>query len=112
MHEHHDLIGLLGIKVANVAAGFAGGLATLSFLRGLNKFQGFLAVLTGTLCASYLTQPFLAVSQKYGGDMLPELSVAFLVGLCGMNIVPGVLKLSETLPVVIKGVMGRKGEGK
>lgn len=82
----------LGVKVASLVAGFAGGVVSLSFVKPLSKWQAALAVATGSLSAGYLTPAILV----YVGDPLPELSVAFIVGLTAMNIVPGLVRLSES----------------
>ncbi len=82
---------MLGVKLASLVAGFAGGVVSLSFVRELTKLQAALAVLTGALCAGYLTPAVVA----YLGSAFPEPSLAFVVGLTAMNIIPGVLKISE-----------------
>lgn len=81
----------LGVKLASLVAGFAGGVVSLSFVRELTKLQAALAVLTGALCAGYLT-PVLGL---YLPPAVPEPTLAFLVGLTAMNIVPGLIRLSE-----------------
>jgi LytS/YehU family sensor histidine kinase len=85
--------GVLGVKFATLLAGFAGGVVSLSFIGGLTKPQAILSVLTGALTAGYLTP----VALHYLTLTSPELQngVAFFVGLTAMNIVPGLLKLSE-----------------
>ena len=85
--------GVLGVKFATLLAGFAGGVVSLSFVSGLTKPQAILSVLTGALTAGYLTPVVL----HYLSLTAPELQngAAFFIGLTAMNIVPGLLKLSE-----------------
>lgn len=90
--------GILGVKYATVVAGFAGGVASLIWLKELTKAQMLLAVFTGAASAGYMTPvaiPLLA--RAIGAEATPALenSAAFLVGLCSMNIIPGVMRLSE-----------------
>lgn len=86
----------LGVKLTFAVAGFWGGVISLSFIKNLTRSQGVLAVLTGIGSANYGT-PFamhyllLASSPNEG---LAN-AVAFIIGLTAMNIIPGVLKLSE-----------------
>lgn len=82
---------MLGVKLASLVAGFAGGVVSLSFVRELSKMQASLAVVTGALCAGYLTPAVVA----YLGASFPEPSIAFVVGLTAMNIIPGIIKVSE-----------------
>lgn len=82
---------VLGVKLASLVAGFAGGVVSLSFVRELSKLQASLAVMTGALSAGYLT-PVLGI---YLPPVMPEPTLAFLVGLTAMNLIPGLMKLSE-----------------
>lgn len=86
----------LGIKLAFVVAGFWGGVVSLSFVKGLTPLQGVLAVLTGIASASYGT-PLAAhylLSSVSPNDALAN-AIAFVLGLTAMNIIPGLIKLSE-----------------
>lgn len=83
--------GVLGVKLASLVAGFAGGVVSLSFVRQLSRWQAILAVLTGSLSAGYLTP----VVQLYLPSAVPEPTLAFLVGLTSMNLIPGILALSD-----------------
>lgn len=83
---------LLGVKLASLVAGFAGGVVSLSYIQQLTKLQALLAVMTGALVSGYCTP----VVTHYLGLSFPlENGVAFFVGLTAMNIVPGMMKLSE-----------------
>lgn len=85
--------GVMGIKFAALLAGFAGGVVSLSFVKELSKTQATMSVITGSFTAAYLTPVLL----HYIGSSTPELQhgAAFFIGLTAMNIIPGLLKLSE-----------------
>lgn len=76
----------LGIKLTWTLGGFAGGIVSLSFLKNLTRPQAFLAVFTGAAAATYLTPIacgwFGVVNEQY------QNGVAFVIGLCSMNIIP------------------------
>lgn len=89
---------MLGVKLASVVAGFAGGVVSLSFVKELTKTQAALAVLTGSLSAGYLTPVITQLFIKFIPELVftvPEPSIAFIVGLTAMNIIPGIIKLAE-----------------
>ena len=72
----------LGIKAAILIAGFAGGLASLTKKSKLQRWEKFLAVLTGGFTANYLTPLAaewinLSVNTHYG--------LAFLLGYGGLT---------------------------
>lgn len=84
--------GVMGVKVASLLAGFAGGVVSLSFVKELTARQAILAVFTGTVTANYMT-PVVA---SYFDAIHPyENPAAFVIGLTAMNLIPGLLKLSE-----------------
>jgi len=85
--------GVLGVKFATLVAGFAGGVVSLSFVSGLTKPQALLSVLTGALTAGYMTPVVLHYMSLPTTEL--QNGAAFFVGLTAMNIVPGLLKLSE-----------------
>lgn len=84
--------GVLGIKLAVIIAGFAGGVVSLSFVKDLSRQYAILAVFTGTVTANYLTP---AVTHYFDALKAYDNLAAFLIGLTAMNIIPGLLKLSE-----------------
>lgn len=84
--------GVLGIKFAVILAGFAGGVVSLSFVKELSARQAMLAVFTGTVTANYLTP---VVASYFDALHAYENPTAFVIGLTAMNLIPGVLKLSE-----------------
>lgn len=90
--------GMLGVKYAALVAGFAGGVVSLAFLRELNRAQMVLAVLAGSACAGYLTPvaiPMLARAIEIDATPALENAAAFLLGLTSMNLIPGLMRLSE-----------------
>ena len=98
MAEPHSTGAFLGVKYAALVAGFAGGVASLAFLRELDRTQMVLAVLSGSVCAGYLTPfalPIIARGAGFEPTSEMENAAAFLVGLTAMNIVPGLIRLSE-----------------
>lgn len=90
--------GVLGVKYSALVAGFAGGVISLAYLKELTKAQMVIAVIAGSASAGYLTPvaiPMLA--RAIGIDASPafENAAAFLLGLTSMNLIPGLLHLSE-----------------
>lgn len=81
--------GVLGIKVASLAAGFAGGVVSLAFLKSLTRWQAIMAVAVGALTAAYLT-PIAIV--ELGWQDRPEMQngAAFVLGLVAMNLIPAI----------------------
>lgn len=92
MTDHTPVVEFLGVRITSLVAGFFGGVVSLSFIQRLNKAQAFLAVITGSASAGYLTP----VAVLYTPSNIPEASIAFLVGLTAMNLIPGIVLLSET----------------
>jgi hypothetical protein len=98
MAEPASTAGILGVKYAALVAGFAGGVISLAYLRELTRAQMVIAVLAGSACAGYMTPVAIPVmARALGIDPTPamENAAAFLLGLTSMNIIPGVLHLSE-----------------
>jgi hypothetical protein len=84
---------VFGIKTSAVVAGFVGGVVSLAMIRDLTPKVAITTVIGGTACAAYLT-PLIIEYLDLGGSNL-ENALAFLTGVCGMNGVAGVFKLSE-----------------
>lgn len=81
-----------GVKLGILIAGVAGGVVCLTFVKPLTKLQGVLSVFTGAATSVYLTP----IAAKYFSMEGPtENGVAFLVGLVAMNLIPGIIKLSD-----------------
>jgi len=87
-----ELPSLLGLKIGTVFAGLIGGVASLAFITNLTPKAGFMAVIGGAICAGYLT-PAAAAYLSMTGSM--ENALAFFLGVCGMNMVGGIFKVSE-----------------
>jgi hypothetical protein len=102
--------GSIGLKLAYIIAGFFGGVVSLSFIKELNRWQAFIAVFTGAVSAGYGTP----VTLYYLGLTSPALEngTAFFIGLTAMNIIPGVVKLSEVFRRHPASFFGRGGDEK
>lgn len=90
--------GVLGVKYAALVAGFIGGVISLAFMRELDRPKMVLAVLAGTATAGYMTPvaiPIIARAVGIEPTSALENVAAFLLGLTAMNIIPGVMRLSE-----------------
>jgi hypothetical protein len=93
-----SLSSAFGVKYGALVAGFAGGVISLAYMQELSRAQMALAVLAGSACAGYLTPiavPLLAGAIGIVPTPHLENAAAFLLGLTSMNIIPGVIKLSE-----------------
>lgn len=86
---------IFGIKLAFAVAGFWGGVVSLSFVKNLTPKQGVLAVITGIASAGYGTP----IAAHYVLNAEPSSgmadAIAFVIGLTAMNLIPGIVKLSE-----------------
>ncbi len=81
-----------GLKVGTLLAGFLGAVVSLRFLQTITVPQAILAVVTGSVVAGY-TAP---IAQMYLSLSAPlEHGVGFLLGLTSMNLVPGVVRLTD-----------------
>ncbi len=103
--------GILGVKYAALVAGFAGGVVSLAYLRELSRMQMALAVLSGSACAGYLTPvaiPVIAGAIGVSATPALENAAAFLVGLTSMNLIPGLMRLSELFRQNPAGAIGGK----
>lgn len=78
----------LGVKLGWALAGLAGGIVSLSFLKNLNRWQAFLAFFTGGAAANYLTA--VACGWLNVSNEQYQYGVAFVIGVCAMNIIPAI----------------------
>lgn len=87
---------LLGIEISAMIAGLVGSVAALSIMPPRTFMQSIATLLGGIGCAAYCTPVAVAVFNYYFNDMTRNLEngMAFAMGVVGMNIVAGVLKLS------------------
>lgn len=81
----------LGIKLALVIAGFAGGVVSLRYVQGLNWWRGVLCVISGVFVANYVTPIFMHFT---GIPPIYETGSGFIVGLIGLNLTAGIFKRS------------------
>jgi len=79
-------------KYALLIAGFIGALLSLSFVRTLEVRYIYTALVTGSASAHY-GAPVLGYALGIPANVLP--GIGFLIGVMGMNLVPGLLRLSE-----------------
>lgn len=87
----------LGIKMAHLAAGAAGGTVRAFVTRG-NWVQGVAAVICGSLAAAYLTRPIFEIATRtipIANDQPSEYACSYLVGITAMFIAEGVMKLAR-----------------
>ena len=71
---------------------------SLAYLQEMSRSQMVLAVLAGSACAGYLTPvaiPIIAQAANIAPTPAIENAAAFLLGLTSMNIVPGLIHLSD-----------------
>jgi len=89
---------VLGVKYSALVAGFAGGVISLAYLKELTRLQMVVAVIAGSASAGYLTPVAIPVlARAVGIEASPafENAAAFLLGLTSMNIIPGLISLSQ-----------------
>ncbi len=80
-------------------AGFIGSVISLTIFRNMSSFWAFIAVLTGTGCAIYLT-PIAAKYVDMGKG--EEDALAFIFGAIGMNILLAVRRIAHCVYPVRK----------
>ncbi len=78
-----------------VTAGFIGGVLSLSLVKDLTPFKALMTVMAGTATAYYMT-PIIAAYLDKDGAHSNHYAVAFILGVCGMNALAGVFKISES----------------
>lgn len=83
---------IIGIKYGYVIAGALGGVLALRHIESLSTMGRIIAVVTGAIVASYGTPALDSLL-----DLKPDVEsgVAFLLGLTAMNIIPGLIRVSE-----------------
>ncbi|MDP2398860.1 MAG: hypothetical protein Q8M53_10945 [Burkholderiales bacterium] len=93
----------LGIAYDQALAGTVGGVVSLAFIRDLTPVKVWLAIFTGFACSAYLTATLsrlgITLVEKFVGPMKHErgdlLAVSFILGLLGVYLVAGVVKLAD-----------------
>lgn len=89
-----DFFQQLGIKINLIAAGIAGGVVSLSYIKNLSMLSAMSAVVSGGLSAAYLTPPvvqWLNIENLHNVDN----AAAFFIGLTGMHLIPMLISISE-----------------
>ena len=87
----------LGVKLAHLVAGFFGGLVRAIINPNGSKAYAFGATIVGTVTAGYLTPIAVPLVERYFGPSADgvEGAVGFLMGLCGLAITEGAVKLAR-----------------
>lgn len=80
-----------GIDIALLVSGFAGAILFLKKIGEKSIVSGFVTLISGALCANYLT-PFVSDIVHINGDS--RNGVAFILGYLGFK---GIEKISNTL---------------
>lgn len=88
---------VFGVRLVLAIAGFFGAVVSLSFVRGLTLIQIIASLIVGMASANYLTP---VIVYYCGIPQAIELGAAWLVGLTAMNVIPAILRFSETNSVV------------
>lgn len=96
----------LGIKLGAVLAGMIGGILSLSYIQSLTLWGRVLAVFSGAAVAGYGT-PVIDAWVNMPPDA--ENAMAFFLGLTAMNIIPGLIRISEMFKSDPLGFIRRKG---
>lgn len=102
----------LGVEIGVALAGFWGAVASLSFIPQLKPYQAIGIVLVGTVTAMYLTPLVVPHLPVWVGDSESlKRGVAFVLGVTGMSIVGGIVKLGHLFQKdPLKVIRGTKGE--
>jgi hypothetical protein len=100
----------LGVKYAVIIGGFSGAVLSLRFIKELTPIAGAGAVFGGTAVAHFFTHPASTYVAKLTGMAHNDIegAVAFLLGLCALNLIAGVVTLSERIKDDPMGFWKRK----
>ncbi|PLW79056.1 hypothetical protein [Cohaesibacter celericrescens] len=88
---------ILGIKLAHLVAGFFGGLVRAIIHPDRSVTYTIGATIVGALFSGYMTPVAMPLVDRYLGYSDPSVggSVGFMLGLCGLAISDGVVKLAK-----------------
>lgn len=102
----------VGVSVSSLLAGFAGAVASLSFVPGLSRWQAVATVLTGMAASTYLS-PLAAAGLSHYVTMTPaaERGIGFALGLLAMSLLGGFIKAGKRFAEDPLGFW-RRGEGR
>lgn len=91
-----ELLDTLGIEISAIIAGLVGSVAALSIMPPRTFLQAVTTLIGGVGCAAYGTPVAVAAFDHYFDTITRNLEngMAFAMGVVGMNIVAGILKLS------------------
>lgn len=88
-----------GLSYEVLLAGFAGALASLSYLGEMNVWRRLWTLLSSTLTAGYTAQMAEAVIRQFFEGVEPStvtlVSSGFLIGLTAQALIPGILQLAR-----------------
>jgi len=104
--EIRDALESIGFKVGFLIAGFAGGLVSITQMKGLTRKQ-MIGVLFTSLATSGYSTPALVAKLELQTDAYKYMC-AFMVGLCAMRIIPLVL---SAVPAIWQWVVTRFSGG-
>ena len=92
-----ELQAILGVKLAHLVAGFFGGLVRAVINPNGSTTYTVGATICGTLTAGYLTPIAFPLMVRYFGASVAGIdgAVGFLMGLCGLAIAEGFVKLAR-----------------
>ena len=87
----------LGIEPTVIVAGLVGSVAALLLIPSLTFKQALAILVGGVGCAAYVTPLAVQIFTYYFGDLSQNLEngMAFGLGVIGMNIIAGILKLAQ-----------------
>ena len=100
-----DPLRTVGLRSAVILAGFAGGLVSLQDMQGLTRWKVASALFTSLAVAGYGT-PLIVRWTGVDPDPL-RYSIAFLLGLCAMRLVPLIL---HSVPLLWKRFVIKPGD--
>ncbi len=100
-----ELFDHVGISASALIAGLVGGLMSLSMLPQLTFRKAVAALIGGAACAAYLTP--LAVEWLGLASRNLENGLAFALGIGGMRIIGGILKLWSKFEAAPEDVLNR-----
>ena len=95
----------IGVSTSAMIAGLVGGLMSLSMLPQLTFRKAVAAMIGGAACAAYLTP--LAVEWAGLSSRNLENGLAFALGIGGMRIIGGILKLWSKFEAAPEDVLNR-----
>ena len=92
-----EFLETLGIDPTVIVAGFVGSVAALLLIPSLTFKQAVAILIGGIGCAAYMTPIAVEVIEYYLQDVDQSLEngMAFGLGVIGMNVIAGFLKLAQ-----------------